>query len=401
LYGKREDKYDFLSDDSVSIRDFAKIEATAPYYFFVPKDFSGKAEYDKGFGMRELFVVSGSGIETKNDSVAIHYSRSELEKSLSDFRSMPEDELIFKYPKLQKEGRDWKRRNFLEDAKDGKGKITPVTYRPFDTRFTYYTGKSNGFMCRPSRGIMQHMLKENIALLSERTINQKSGIGAAFVCNSVSDGHTIGTRSYLAPLYLYSGTDNTRTPNFSLPIVEKIADKLKLQFTHEKTDEPNTFAPIDVLDYIYAVLHSPKYCKKYREFLKIDFPRVPYPTNRDDFWHLVKFGERLRRIQLLESEEPAAVKIGYSEIGDNIVHRVKYSNNRVYINDTQYFDNVLKIAWEFYVGGYQLAQKWLKDRRGRCLNYDDVVHYGKIINALYITDRIMQEIDEKIDTLLL
>jgi predicted helicase len=245
------------------------------------------------------------------------------------------------------------------------------------------------------------MLKENVALLSERTINQKYGIGAAFVCNSISDRHATGASSYFAPLYLYSDTDDTRSPNFSLPIIEKFANRLKLQFTHEKTNEPNTFAPIDTLNYIYAVLHSPKYCEKYLEFLKIDFPKVPYPTKRNDFWHLVKFGGRLRRIHLLESEEIDTIKICYPIVGDNFVHKIKYSNDRVYINDTQYFDNVPEIAWVAYIGGYQPAQKWLKDRRSRCLDYDDIVHYGKIINALYLTDRIMQEIDEKIDTLLL
>lgn len=160
--------------------------------------------------------------------------------------------------------------------------------------------------------------------------------------------------------------------------------------------EDGAFTPIDILDYIYAVLHSPTYREKYKEFLKIDFPRVPYPKDKDTFWQLVKLGGEIRQIHLLESPKVEQYITQYPEDGDNMVVKPKYENGKVYINETQYFDNVPLVAWEFYIGGYQPAQKWLKDRKERKLEFDDILHYQKIIVALSETDRLMKEID-KID----
>jgi predicted helicase len=175
----------------------------------------------------------------------------------------------------------------------------------------------------------------------------------------------------------------------------------------------DTFAPIDILDYIYAVLHSPTYREKYKEFLKIDFPRVPYPkapspserAGGEVFWQLVKLGAELRQIHLLESPIVEKFITQYPIGGDNKVGKIVYKNNRVYINyekasplgrleGLQYFDHVPEVAWNFYIGGYQPAQKWLKDRKDRTLEFDDILHYQKIIVALTETDRIMKEIDK-------
>jgi very-short-patch-repair endonuclease len=157
--------------------------------------------------------------------------------------------------------------------------------------------------------------------------------------------------------------------------------------------EEGVFAPIDILDYIYAVLHSPTYREKYKEFLKIDFPRVPYPKDKDTFWQLVKLGGEIRQIHLLESPIVEEYITQYPEDGDNIVTKPKYQDNKVYINETQYFAYVPLKAWEFYIGDYQPAQKWLKDRKDRKLEFDDILHYQKIIVALNETDRLMKEID--------
>jgi len=159
------------------------------------------------------------------------------------------------------------------------------------------------------------------------------------------------------------------------------------------------FAPIDLLDYIYAVLHSPTYREKYKEFLKIDFPRVPYPKNGDVFWQLVKLGGELRQIHLLESPVVDQYITQYPIDGDNGVDKIRFELSvigigRVYINETQYFGNVPEVAWNFYIGGYQPAQKWLKDRKGRKLEFEDILHYQKIIVALSETARIMAEIDK-------
>ena len=215
------------------------------------------------------------------------------------------------------------------------------------------------------------------------------------------------------PLYLYPDEKNKdlfangqeRTPNLKAEIVNQIAEKLGLTFTNEKETTENTFAPIDILDYIYAVLHSPTYREKYKEFLKIDFPRVPYPKDAATFWQLVKLGGEIRQIHLLESPTVEQYITQYPIDGDNVVGKPKYVpipknedtgvlQGNVFINDSQYFANVPLTAWKFYIGGYQPAQKWLKDRKGRRLEFDDILHYQKIIVALSETDRLMKEIDK-------
>jgi predicted helicase len=206
----------------------------------------------------------------------------------------------------------------------------------------------------------------------------------------------------IAPLYLYpeytgqQSIDQSaeRTPNLNLEIVKEIGDKLGLTFTNEKETTKDTFAPIDILDYIYAVLHSPTYREKYKEFLKIDFPRVPYPKDKETFWNLVKLGGEIRQIHLLDSPVVEKFISKYPVTGTNIVGKLKYEDGKVFINETQYFEDVPEVAWNFYIGGYQPAQKWLKDRKDRELQVDDIRHYLKIIVALTETDRLMKEVDK-------
>ena len=197
-----------------------------------------------------------------------------------------------------------------------------------------------------------------------------------------------------------------------MEIVDKIASDLNLVFVDDDlicVDLPagydGTLYPLYILDYIYAVLHSPSYREKYKEFLKIDFPRIPYPKKRKEFWKLVELGEKLREIHLLESPIVEQYITKYPFDGE-IEFTRKFTKispgfisteeglGRVWINDKQYFDNVPLVAWEFYIGGYQPAQKWLKDRRGRQLKFDDILHYQKIIVALTETDNLMKEIDK-------
>ena len=191
-----------------------------------------------------------------------------------------------------------------------------------------------------------------------------------------------------------NGNTTKRTPNLNTEILKKIVKKVGLTFTNEKEITKDTFAPIDILDYIYAVLHSPAYREKYKEFLKIDFPRIPYPKDANTFWQLVKLGGQIREIHLLESPTVEKYITQYPIDGDNVVVKIKYQDGKVYINDTQYFDNVPQNAWKFYIGGYQPAQKWLKYRENRKLEFEDILHYQKIIVALFETDRLMKEIDK-------
>ncbi len=274
---------------------------------------------------------------------------------------------------------------------------------------------------------MSNFKSSNIGLTSLKSVRNdllsKIGITKLMIDKSVISTLDNG---FVFPLYLYPENidkpslldEVVRTPNLNMEIVNRIGEQLGMYFNPEEFDgtttvETNQFTPLNILDYIYAVLHSPTYREKYKEFLKIDFPRVPYPKNPRQFIDLIDLGSQLREIHLLESETVENYITEYPEDGDNIVGKPKYEQRnfvmendtithndtsepmgRVYINDTQYFDNVPEVAWNFYIGGYQPAQKWLKDRKERELSFEDILHYQKIIVALSETDRIMKEIDK-------
>jgi predicted helicase len=286
-----------------------------------------------------------------------------------------------------------------------KEKLTQVQYRPFDLRYTYYTGNSNGFMGRPRKELIKHLHeKENLCLTTIK--NSRSNLEwnflliSKFLCTKPTTITSLDA-NYTFPLYLYpdregqhtTDNNNYRIPNLNLESVKLFSESLDLIFTNEKETTKGTFAPIDIFDYIYGVLHSPHYREKYNEFLKIDFPRVPYPKDQNTFWKLVKLGGEIRQIHLLESPVVNKPISKYSITGTNIVGKVKYEDGKVFINDTQYFEDVPEVSWNFYIGGYQPAQKWLKDRKDRELQVEDIRHYLKIIVALSETDRLMKEID--------
>jgi predicted helicase len=230
-----------------------------------------------------------------------------------------------------------------------------------------------------------------------------------FISKYAVDGNTLSTAKKFGsapifPLYLYqdeNSLENERVPNLNLDILKEIEDKLKLKIVNEKEDDTTTFAPIDLLDYIYAVLHSPNYREKYKEFLKIDFPRLPYPDPKT-FWQLVELGAKIRSLHLLEDKslDDRVIDIsgdGTMEIQNKLNKKdfsIEDDKVTLNINSDVAIVNIPLVAWEFYIGGYQPAQKWLKDRVGRELTRTDLKHYNRIINALCKTETIMKEIDE-------
>ena len=404
LFGRREMKYDFLSDNSLKSVDFKELKPEKPFLFFVPKNNFGIKEYENGFRIDILFTLNNVGVVSANDGLNVSMSQKEHRKKIEDLLLMDENLWRKKYNRPN-DAQSWKYLWAKEDAtKNREQKLSKISYRPFDDRWTLYTGKSGGLYARPIFQVMQHLLSgENYGLILGRQSTDDYWCNVQLTKNIIDNRYHFSYKGIPSefPLYLYPetkgqqiiGQSTERTPNLNTEIVKQIADKLGLTFTNEKETTENTFAPIDILDYIYAVLHSPIYREKYKEFLKIDFPRVPYPKDKDTFWQLVKFGGQIRQIHLLESPTVEQYITQYPEDGDNIVTKPKYQDGKVYINDTQYFANVPQIAWEFYIGGYQPAQKWLKDRKGRTLEFDDILHYQKFIVALTQTDRLVKEID--------
>jgi predicted helicase len=407
LYGKRELKYDFLLENSVKTTQYQKLENIAPHYFFTPKDFDEKKTYDKGFHLLELFLENSLGVLSKNDDVAISFDKSTLKERIENFTTLTESEVKKTY-NIKDDSRDWILSKAMQDLKENykAENYKHITYRPFDNRWTFFTGKPKGFFAYSQNRIMRNLKGgNNYALISGR---QGQAVGnmqwnLSFISNTISDQNIYyrGGGSVF-PLYINPETNGQqtigqtaeRTPNLNTEIVKQLAKKVGLTFTTEKETTKDTFAPIDILDYIYAVLHSPTYREKYKEFLKIDFPKIPYPKNKDTFWQLVKLGGTIRQIHLLESPTVEKYITQYPIDGNNEVGKTKYQDGKVYINVTQYFANVPQIAWDFYIGGYQPAQKWLKDRKERTLEFDDILHYQKIIVALSETDRLMKEIEK-------
>ncbi|OQX29524.1 MAG: DNA methyltransferase, partial [Spirochaeta sp. LUC14_002_19_P3] len=316
LYGMRDDKYKFLNENSLSNIAFKELPNEAPNYFFVAKDFKFKQEYEKGFKVNELFPLKSVGILTARDNFTIHSNKEELKKTIEKFLSL-DDETARTIFKLGKDVRDWQvnfARSDLERHYPDSGNITKISYRPFDEKWTYFTGKLKGFHCTPRTDVMQHFLKgENVGLSLCKQFKAGENYYHVFVSSKIIESSLVSNKTSeitsIFPLYLYPNEKNKdlftegqkRTPNLNKEILNQITEGLGLSFTNEKETIKNTFAPIDILDYIYAVLHSPSYREKYKEFLKIDFPGVPYPKDKDTFWQLVKLGGEIRQIHLLES----------------------------------------------------------------------------------------------------
>jgi len=405
LLGKREIKYNFLNENSITTVDYKALLNIAPNYFFKSNEYEEQKDFDNGFGLTELFIINSAGIVTARDEFTIHFTKREAIKTIDDFLSIDDEEARKKFH-LGKDVFDWTITTARSDLKSRPldySNIVEILYRPFEIRYTYYTGTTKGFHCRPRGEVMKHLFKrENLCLICPKQTPDKENSGV-FISKFIAGHKTCSAYNInnIFPLYLYPDVlpqqtivdREVRSPNLNTGIVNQIASKAELVFTNEKEKIEDTFAPIDILDYIYAVLHSPTYREKYKEFLKIDFPRVPYPKDKDTFWQLVKLGGELRQIHLLESPVVEKYITTYPHDGSNVVGKVKYQDGRVYINEQQYFDHVPEVAWSFYIGGYQPAQKWLKDRKVRKLEFEDILHYQKIIVALAETSRLMGEID--------
>lgn len=402
LFGKRDLKYGFLLKNSLDSIEFKEIKPAAPYYFFSSNNGSEKKEYDNGFRLNELFLTNSMGLVSASDAFNFSFSKKEHSSKIRDILEMEEADWRKKYGK-PKDAESWKYEWAKRDAFDHQSsEITPISYRPFDTRFSLYTGNSGGLYARPMHDVMRNFYQSNLAICS--TKSRRNDASCYFISKHITDKSISSSldNSYIFPLYLYSKTNMQQTlekteerkPNLNAEIIKQISEKLDLTFTSEQEKSEETFAPIDILDYIYAILHSPSYREKHKDFLKIDFPKVPFPKDRATFFKLIKLGREIRKIHLLESSAVEQYITQYPVDGDNVVGKPNYKDGKIYINATQYYDNTPLAAWEFYIGGYQPAQKWLKDRKGRQLDFEDILHYQRIIVALSKTEDLMKAIDE-------
>lgn len=407
LWGKRQAKYDYLNGAAIGDVRWKRVQPKAPMFFFVPKDDSMEDEYAKGFGVDELFAVSSVGIVTTRDHFLVCDSRDEVALRMSDLINLTEEELRRKY-KLR-DSRDWTIARAKADVGGSvdDSKIVRLNYRPFDTKFLYYTGATNGIVAWPRCHSSRHLyIPANLALLTCRqsatgewtlvgiTQSEFGTTGESGLVDDCRVSNRTKERTYCFPLYVVgeadpfsAGTSDAGTkPNFRPGILAKIEAALG-----EKA------APQELFDYIYAVLHSPAYRSRYKEFLKAGFPRIPYPAAAGEYHRLAALGKELRGLHLMTDTAAWQLATTFPQPGDHRIAELRREGDKVFINDSEYFGNVADVAWNLFIGGYQPAQKWLKDRRGSCLSFDDIDHYRRMIYALEQTDRVMREIDTPTD----
>ena len=359
LYGLRQNKYDFLDEATIESIGYKEITPQAPMYFFVPKDFGLQNEYDKGFIVSDLFVQNSMGVTTGHDKELVSFTPFNTDSNTEYF------------------------------------------YRPFDNMWLDYDTSK---VVRPRETIMRNLQKENIAICLIKINSSVDGLFKVCVTSSITDKTLLSSKdnTNVFPLYIYKENmgEEERIVNFNKDLYDSIAKGLNYlpcyddDLRIDPTSEYNgVLYPQDLFDYIYAVLHSPSYRERYKEFLKIDFPRIPYPTDWEKFRDLVEKGEELRHLHLME-DLPNKTSVSFPVRGTMQVDCNRWEQNRVYINSEQYFEGVPESAWNFYIGGYQPAQKWLKDRKDMTLSFEDVKHYQQIIYVLQQTGRLMNEIDE-------
>jgi predicted helicase len=408
LLGKRSLKYDFLNENSISSIAWSDVTIDSENCFFNVKKFNQSSKYSNYFGLSDLFPIYNSGIQTKRDALTICFSKEVAKQTLLDLVTLPKANIISKFS-LPEDGRDWKLDYAINDIKKNDVIVFREQYRPFDFRYSFYTGNSKGILAYPRSIVSKHMInRDNLAFCLMRQFFQDTGFSHVLATDVMVDERTMYSNrggTYIFPLYLYekkdlhnpNSSEYVRTPNLKKEIIDQIAKNLRLNFSCEKEVSPLSFSPIDVFDYIYVVLHSPAYRVKYLENLRIDYPRIPYPTDAKTFWSLVSIGSELRQIHLFKSSRTNHPIVTFSVIGTNEVVNPRYADGKIWINKEQYFGNISHSAWVFYIGGYQPAQKWLKDRKGYVLNTEDIEHYINIITIAEETNKIVLDIDKLLD----
>jgi len=401
IWGVREQKYTWLRKHELKKTDWRELKPVSPFYLFVPRDERLTKQFQSYPGIPEIFPVNSVGIVTARDHLTIQWTPQQVWTTVLNFVSL-DTEIARQAYQLGNDVRDWKVKLAQEDLKKSgptKGNIIPILYRPFDIRYTYYTGKSKGFHCMPRGEVMRHMLDKNLGFITVRKAPPNSLCNYFFVSEHIisngairSDNQSIDT---FFPLYTYPKKDGhdllsqsgpgERIPNLAPTLVETLRSAFKKDPTPEQ-----------IFYYIYALLYSNAYRKKYAEFLKTDFPRVPFTRDDKLFYKLSAKGEELVELHLLKSKKLAKPIAKCEGTGNLRVDKVTYDQDkaRVHINPEKWFNGIPPEVWEYHIGGYQVSEKWLKDRKGRSLSSEEVAHYTRVVTAIAETINIQQSLDD-------
>jgi hypothetical protein len=413
LFGSRECKYKILTDTSLISTQWNPLNPINPFYLLIPQDQTLFSEYQSFIKITDAMPVHSNGVVTARDHLCISWSEKESWNTVQTFIALKPEEARQSY-QLGEDSRDWQVKLAQADLKkDGptRDHVVPICYRPFDLRWTYFTGKSRGFLCMPRGETMTNMLSgNNMALITSRMtkgetfqhVQATKTLSEAIVMSAKTSNNGFIFPLYILPVAKDGNSLNFRTAaeaNFTRQFLSYICTTLDISKT-DRRGIPVGLTPEDIFHYAYSVLHSPSYRSRYAEFLKIDFPRLPLTSSLKLFRSLAKLGSELVSLHLMESPKlnlPIAEYIGGR---GSEVEKVSWSKNTVWIDKAQTtgFKGVREDVWHFHIGGYQVCEKWLKDRKGRTLTADDRTHYQKIIVALSETIRLMQEIDAVIES---
>jgi hypothetical protein len=406
-WGLREDKYNWLLKNDIKTTDWQKLSPKSGFYFFIPRDEKLSKNYEKYLKITDIFPVNSVGIVTARDNFVIDFNKDSLKARIMEFRNKTISDKIIQESFNLKDKPNWKLKTKREKVKSDKNweeTFTKILYRPFDIRWIFY---HDDVIERTRREVMSHMIQENLGLITNRQVNRefRHTLCSSILINDCTVSLETRERSYLFPLYLYpqknnpkktsSGSTmmlfepkavyNVKKPNLSKLLIEQ----LTMNFKKEPISEQIFF-------YIYAVLYSNIYRTKYAEFLKIDFPRVPFTKDFKLFQKMSAFGKDLTDLHLLKSKSLNNPISKFQGDGTNVVEKPRYNEKekQVFINKERYFEGIEKEVWEYQIGGYQVLDKWLKYRKGRILTLDDIRHYCKVVTALKKTIEIQKEIDK-------
>lgn len=404
IYGSRKLKLDFLAENQLSTVDFQEIVPSAPLYIFRPHDNHLQEVYESGFKIDKLMPNYVQGFKTGKDEISIQFDKELLEELCKDILNNNSHDVITKYslPDNAVQKIQSIRKEITTSNYNWKNNLCKINYRPFDNRWTIY-GKI--FMDRHRPEIQKNIINKNNIVLGigkSGNVMGNSEWSLVSISDMAMDINVIPRGGiYLFPLYIYEGM--LQYANFTPDIVKKIESitELFMQDCHDTERSENGFLPIDLIDYIYAVLYSPSYRDTYNDFLQSDFPIILYPNSADYFFSIAEKGKELRELHLMKTIKQQDIITQYPVYdanNDNIVLSRKFVENdndtgRVYINKAQYFDNVPKEAWEMTISGYQVADKWLKDRLNKKLTNEEIIHYQKMIVAIKRTIEIQEDID--------
>ena len=394
LYGTREDKFNFLNSHSLDNIEWEEVKPQAPNYMFKPTN-GEEPEYLDYVSLTDIFTEKAVGLMTGNDAITMKFSKNEVVSFINEFVKLSDEEGNKKY---NTDNGDWQFEKAKKDIVNTHidiNNIVKVLYRPYDFRYTYFTGNSTGIHNRPSVLMCNMANRDNLAIVGVREVstrqNTDNEYNHVFITNTIADKNTHTKNSYVFPLYTYcnnKGKEIEKKCNINHIFIEAIENKLKIKCIVD-------FSYEDVIYYIYAIINSPMYRSRYITSIKYDYPKIPILADVKKFKALCKFGKELTETHLMKNNKEV-INVSYPVTGDNTVSKVKYEDGKVFINKTQYFGNIPEEVYKAVIGGYQVVYKWLNYRKDMVLSYEDIEHVEKMLNAIAISFKIQEEIDSVI-----